>query len=79
MPQIYVKLALDEEQIVVMDDAHVPPGRVPMLVLECPKIGMQFCGCRARNHGGKNIHVGKRGTRLPKKLRFFLGGFCLLL
>src|SRR5208337_1960459 len=60
MSQIYMKPTLDEEQIVVMNDAHRPPGRVPILVLECPKSCMQFCGCRARNLGSKDILVSKQ-------------------
>jgi len=78
MPQIYVKPTFDEEQIVIMNDAHRPPGHVPMFVLECPKSCVQFCGCRARNLGSKDIHVSKQITRFTKKLRCFLGGFCLL-
>ena len=78
MPQMYMKPTFDEEQIVMMNDAHRPPGRVSMLVLECSKSCMQFCDCRARNLGSKDIYVSKQSTRCTKKFCCFLGGFCLL-
>src|SRR5215471_1821940 len=76
MPQINVEPTLDQEQIVIMNEADRSPRYVPMLVLECPKTCMQCCGRRTRNLRRKYIHVRQQSTRLAIKLRCFLGGLC---